>query len=693
MTMPLLFVTLLCVLGITTNSHAFDRTKALISNNFNLDREHVPGQLVVKFKDGFSVNVASEVGALGGSVVDTLAQGTVSVLSFSGFNKVSLLEIAKRLQANPAVEYVEANQIYRINKLPNDPKFDQLFAMNNLGENGGVVDADIDAPEAWELTTGSKDTLVAIIDTGVDYSHRDLRSNYWTNPGESGLDAEGRDKTSNGIDDDGNGFVDDWRGWDFKNNDNDPMDDNKHGTHCAGTIGASGDDGFGVVGVAWNVSLVGVKFLGADGSGTLVDAVKSIDYVSAIGADISSNSWGGGGFSQAMEDAISRNREAGVLFIAAAGNASKNNDVQPAYPASYELDNVISVASTTKTDALSYFSNYGLNSVDIAAPGSDILSTVPGQGHATLSGTSMATPHVSGVAALVKSAYPDESFAFIRNRILKSADPILSAAGNVATGGRLNAYDAVEQDDVAPGEVKNVTVSLTGVNYIELTWDKAGDDNDSGEAKSYMISVSSNNFSSANTTSIFTTTNQTRLENLPLNWEGVISVVAIDNVGNEGPSSQPLPAETIKVDLIGANPADSMDGISADGDWGIEEDDGQVYLADSPDGRYLSGSETVMELPAFAVSSNRLVLAFDVKHDLEKNFDFVYLEVSENGNDEWKTVHAFNGKSDWSWQSFAFEEFLSPDATELNVRFRMVTDRSVEGDGILLDNFQLVAPF
>ena len=224
-----------------------------------------------------------------------------------------------------------------------------------MGANAGVVDADIDAPEAWDISTGSKETLVAVIDTGVDYEHEDIAPNYWTNPGESGLDAEGNDKRTNGIDDDGNGFVDDYKGWDFANNDNDPMDDNSHGTHCAGTIGAKGDDGKGVVGVAWDVSIVGVKFLTGSGSGTLDNAIRSIDYVSAVGAKISSNSWGGGGYSAAMEEAIQRNKEDGILFIAAAGNSGTNNDTRAHYPSSYPLDNVLAIAATDNKDNLAGF--------------------------------------------------------------------------------------------------------------------------------------------------------------------------------------------------------------------------------------------------------------------------------------------------------------------------------------------------
>ena len=261
------------------------------------------------------------------------------------------------------------------------------------------------------------------------------------------------------------------------------MDDNSHGTHCAGTIGAKGDDGEGVVGVAWDVSIVGVKFLTGSGSGSLDDAIRSIDYVTTIGAQISSNSWGGGGYSAAMEEAIERNKDAGVLFIAAAGNSGTDNDRRAHYPSSYEVDNVLAVAATDNKDNLAGFSCYGVEGVDLAAPGVDILSSIPGTGHKKYSGTSMATPHVSGVAALVLSSYPEADYSYIKDRILKGADPVASLKGKVATGARLNAYNSVENDTVAPARVEGVTVVNAGVDSVTLSWDPVGDDGYEGHCK------------------------------------------------------------------------------------------------------------------------------------------------------------------------------------------------------------------
>ncbi|MGL4400293.1 MAG: S8 family peptidase, partial [Luteolibacter sp.] len=242
---------------------------------------------------------------------------------------------------------------------PNDPSYSQLWGLHNTGQTAGTPDADIDAPEAWEFSTGSADVVVAVIDTGVDQNHNDLRDNIWTNTAEI---------AGNGIDDDGNGFIDDRQGWDFYADDNVAFDEQGHGSHCSGTIGGTGNNGVGVAGVCWDVSIVPIRFLGPFG-GSTSDGIDSINYSTTIGVDLSSNSWGGGGFSSLLEQAITRANTAGILFVAAAGNDTVNNDIFPNYPSNYSAPNIISVASTTATDSLSSFSNYGLTTVDIAAPG------------------------------------------------------------------------------------------------------------------------------------------------------------------------------------------------------------------------------------------------------------------------------------------------------------------------------------
>ncbi len=337
------------------------------------------------------------------------------------------------LRNNSAVLYAEANTIVSAAAIPNDPRFSALYGLNNNAQTGGTDDADIDAPEAWDTQTGTN-IIIAVIDSGLDYNHEDIVGNVWSNPGEI---------ANNRIDDDNNGYIDDIRGWDFANNDNNPFDDNDHGTHVSGTIAAVGNNGIGVTGVNWTAQIMPLKFLNARGSGSIADAISALDYAVMMGARISNNSWGGGAFSQAMFDAIAAAQNSGHLFVAAAGNDGINTDVTPAYPASYNLNNIISVAATDDDDALASFSNFGRNTVDLAAPGVSILSTTPGNTYSSFSGTSMATPHVAGAAALVLAEDPTLNVVALKAALLDSVNLITALTGISVTGGRLNASNAL----------------------------------------------------------------------------------------------------------------------------------------------------------------------------------------------------------------------------------------------------------
>jgi large repetitive protein len=333
-----------------------------------------------------------------------------------------------RLKA-PAMEVVEPDYVVFALVTPNDPSFSSLWGLHNTGQTGGTGDADIDAPEAWEVARGGSSVVVGVIDTGIDYTHPDLAANMWVNVGEI---------PQNGIDDDGNGYVDDTRGWDFVSNDSDPADDHYHGTHCAGTIGAVGDNGTGVVGVCHTVRLMALKFLSGSGSGTTSDAIEAVLYATANRATMTSNSWGGGGYSQTLKNAIDAAGNAGLLFVAAAGNSSLNTDVTPSYPGSYDSANIISVAASDHKDVLASFSNYGAATVDLAAPGVSIYSTSPGNGYRSLSGTSMACPHVAGACALIKAARPAMNWSDIKAAVLNNVDGVAGMTGKVLKNGRLN---------------------------------------------------------------------------------------------------------------------------------------------------------------------------------------------------------------------------------------------------------------
>lgn len=287
----------------------------------------------------------------------------------------------------------------------------------------------VHAPAAWAKTAGSEHVIVADIDTGIDYNHPDLINNMWRNS---------KEMADDGRDNDGNGYTDDVLGWDFSNKDSLPWDDNGHGTHTSGSIAATGGNGIGISGVAQRASLMALKFLDGEGSGTTEDAILAIRYAVSNGASILSNSWGGDEYSKALEDAISEAAARNVLFVAAAGNDGTNNDTLPMYPAAYNLPNVIAVAASDREDRLADFSNYGVNSVHLAAPGDFIYSTLPEGKYGVNSGTSMACPHVAGAAVLLKAYRPGLSAIDIKRILLQSVDKVADYADKIASGGRLN---------------------------------------------------------------------------------------------------------------------------------------------------------------------------------------------------------------------------------------------------------------
>jgi subtilisin family serine protease len=373
----------------------------------------------------------------------------------------------KSLSTSQNIGIIEPNIEYRIIGLENkseDPQFGELWGLNNTGAEGGVVGADINVLNAWKISKGSKDITIAVIDTGIDYNHEDLKDNIWVNEKEQNGVA--------GVDDDGNGFIDDIHGYDFTRNSGNSMDDNGHGTHCAGTIGAV-HNSIGVAGVMKDVRLMGLKFLTSSGGGSLENAIKAIDYATQMGVDIMSNSWGGGGYSKLLEKAIQNASDAGIVFIAAAGNARNDNDRRAAYPASYDIDNVISVAAHDRKDSASSFTSYGQTTVDIFAPGTDILSTIIGDKYKKYSGTSMATPHVSGIVGLFLAKNGKTQPKDIRELMVSTAVKSPAYIGKVASDGRINAFDFISKKKPAdPGEWKSVAGVSWESDHPISYWDQ-----------------------------------------------------------------------------------------------------------------------------------------------------------------------------------------------------------------------------
>jgi len=402
-------------------------------------------EVLVKFKSGVSDEAIEALTARLHDRVEDRIENAGGVKAIDDLDNADAASIVAEYSRLPEVEYAEPN--FEINLeasegplvpvLPHDPQFENQWALSNSGQKGGKKGADISATLAWATTTGTENLVVAVLDTGVDYTHEDLAGNMWSRPDSLAPyhDAE-------------LGTIDDLNGFNAVDNASDPMDENGHGTHCAGIIGAEGENDLGIAGVNWKVQIMPLKFMGPSGSGTTKDAIEAINYVidrkkAGVNVRIISASWGSTQRSRSLEAVIRKAYENDILFVAAAGNASTDNDRTPHFPSSYDVPNVISVAALDRHDQLASFSNYGVKSVAIAAPGVDILSTWLGNEYEEKSGTSMATPVVSGVAALVLAENPRMSVDDVRKKLMASTDPIVALKGKTVTGGRINAAKAL----------------------------------------------------------------------------------------------------------------------------------------------------------------------------------------------------------------------------------------------------------
>ncbi len=474
------------------------------------------GELLVKFKPDVTPATSSSINqSIGASLIRNFAL-VQNLQQVKLPANLSVKDAVTRYMSDPNVVYAEPNYLFSPSIIPNDTSFSpQQWALQNSGFAGGTASDDIKAPKAWDITTGDRSVVIAVLDTGIDYTHPDLAGNIWTNPGETGSDASGHDKRTNLVDDDGDGKVDDWRGWNFvfvdkngngvcdqfpedpvKNeNCNDPFDDWGHGTHVAGIIGAVGNNNLGIAGLMWKVQLMALKVCDVSLGGCPLGAIEEgIEYAVSKNVKVINASLGGNVFSQSLEDEIAAANAAHILFVAAAGNNGTNNDIAPYYPASYSLPNIISVAATDQNDRLAAFSNFGPASVHVAAPGTYILSTVPSAGVASsfisvctssefadydyCSGTSMAAPFVSGLAGLLYSAYPGfmtdpYGYTKVRGMILKYVDKaedgypgLETVKDKIFTSGRINAFKALSSL-LAP---TNLVATPLSSDKISLSW-------------------------------------------------------------------------------------------------------------------------------------------------------------------------------------------------------------------------------
>ena len=649
------------------------------TKDLNLAKDFLPRQLILKFKEGTSLSRVEEtLGVLGAFKSHQFRSKALLLTIPNAITKSDILALVAALNEVESVDYAAPNGILKVSAVPNDPE------LNNQSEFNKIR-----ARQAWDINTGSHDVLVGVIDTGVDYSHPDLVGNIWTNPGETGVDIEGNDKATNGIDDDSNGYVDDLHGYDFINNDNDPMDDYGHGTHVAGTIGASGNNGIGIAGLNWRVGIVPLKFIGADGGGSEADAIKAIEYAAQMGISITNNSWGGVGYNQALKDAIEAYGKKGGLFVAAAGNYSVDNDSINFFPANFELDNIISVAAVDNEDNKPDFSNWSANKVHIAAPGVDILSlAVSGTGETLtrMSGTSMAAPHVAGTAALIKSAYPNSDYLAIKNRIVFGGDQVTQLMSPtyeynffradlypidqplVKGGRRLNVEKSLEADFIPPGETSGLRVSFSGLTSLEVQFQMSGDDRTSGQASGYLARVTSTPmvnpedwFSEApielnHVATLTPGTLRAEISGLTILQKGYITVRAVDNVGNLGPRSVSIPFELSKPEVLFSNDGESDDGLGTKDLFFYTEPFVQEEV--SGRGKVWAGrlGENYMEVTQnIEVQHPDVVLQFETKLDCRSIFERAMVEIRIN-----EETDPLSHYAKWNPDRGAYDWFQSP---------------------------------
>jgi subtilisin family serine protease len=578
-------------------------------------QEFVPGEALVRFKKdrGFEgtqlLAVPGNGAALSGQGSTAVGRSSdevfVTIERFEGSEIVEGLRLARSapgdtlkavaaLSARDDVLYAEPNYLLHLEATPNDPQFGQLYGMNLIG-----------APQAWDVTQGSRNIVVAVIDEGMDVNHQDLAANIWTNPVPGSIA----------------GISGDLHGYDFRDNTGTILAE-PHATHVAGTVGAVGNNNTGVVGVNWQVSLMSLRFISdALNSGTEADAIKAYNYVKQMrdlwsssgqtkGANIRvvNASYGGGGYSQASADAINAMGQSGVLFVAAAGNETSDTDASPHYPSSYSLPNVISVASTTSADTLSGFSNFGAHSVLMGAPGSGIQSTLPGNSYGSLSGTSMATPHVAGAAALLLAANSNLTVNQLRALLAFNGDSVAALQGKTLSGRRLNVFKSLqaisENDTTPPGAVGSLQVTSQSGRSINLSWIASGDDGAAGQASLYDISFIDQNTNAVVPLTTVAPVASGATQNLNVNLPyrhlaGTIRVREFDNVGNEGTAV----TVSVTVPLIAADPYTTALNAAA------PLSTGGTALGLTFDDRYRENYSLPFPFPFFGQSYNQITIS------------------------------------------------------------------------------------
>ena len=679
------------------------------------DAEVIPGEMIVKLnpgmENGLMGDFASEYGA---KMVEKFDMPQSMFKSFDGDliriklpAGISYQEAVAAMKDDARVAYAEPNLVYTLEDVqqgqdqqgqqpPRDPSSpndldEKLWGLNNTGQTGGTAGAHVSAKEAWKIQTGNgsdNGPLIAVIDTGIDYNHPDLKANIWTNPGEIAGD---------GIDNDNNGVIDDVHGYNAFADNGDPMDGHSHGTHCSGTIAGVGNNGQGVTGVMQDANLMAVKIF-SDSGRTSVDAiVRGIAYSAKMGADITSNSWGGGGRSEAIYEAFKANP---ALHVIAAGNSNYDNDKRDNFPSNYDLDNIVAVAATTHTDERASFSQWGAKNVDVAAPGKDIYSTINGGGYASYSGTSMATPHVSGGAGLIMSEYPEASNAEIKARLIHGSDRVSSLNDISVSDGRVNFASSLENDSVAPGAPNDFKAGDLSSRGGTLSWTSVGDDKwANGAAQTVEILTSNepiNGENIANAQSVTFAGAEEVGDLVSVGFGGAPSEApttvhfalrSIDNVGNTSElrtASATIPAAGV---AFGDNFDGQSTGFTATGDFKTVEVEGRGKVFSSASGEGGSKGSSVLTSGSLDLSEKtNSYLKFDAKTSLSWG-ETASVEVSEDG-ETWTKVGDLGRRNDWSENGVDLSAY---DGKSVQLRFNHAAREGRSSGGMMVDNVKVLA--
>lgn len=669
-------------------------------------RQYVPGELLVRLKQEGPTLADDVFSDYGSDVVERFEFATPAPLGHSGADIVrvklpsdlTVEEAVQRLKQDGRVDFAEPNYRYQLSEVtrhqetttPNDLNR-KLWGLHNEGQDGGRAGADISAVEAWEITQGDRSVqgpLIAVVDTGIDYTHPDLAANMWTNPGEIPGD---------GIDNDNNGVVDDVHGYNAFHQTGDPMDGHSHGTHCAGTIGGVGDNGLGVVGVSPQAKLMAVKIFSDKGESTSASILRGLLYADKMGADITSNSWGGGPYNEAVKEAF---LSSDALHVVAAGNDKVDNDAIDYYPANYEIDNMIVVAASDRRDQRAAFSQWGATKVDVTAPGKDIWSTTPNGRYASYSGTSMATPHVSGVAALVASAFPDASALEIKDRIIYGSDKVRELTDLSVSDGRVNAAAALESDEVAPAAPQKVEIEDLTYRGATLSWLTPGDDGNAGlsvsniEIRMSEEPITDRNFRAAKpflsgSESALRERQAYSIEEAPSLQEREVyfSVQSVDNVGNRSSLVTTEKVTLPKAALVLEENFSSLrSSFTRKGSFRSHKDPimGKVITSAPPRGKRAESLSTLTSPRVNLAKYQDPFLQFEMNADLAIA-NTAELEVTTDGR-RWKRLERIENSDGWKKHGIDLSDY---EGKTVQLRFSVNSRIGRAKNGISLANLEV----